>query len=299
MQASGLQEMGLLMHKIILGIDENGLGPLLGPLVITGTLISYHENTTNWFKDITDSKEFFKVRTKSKFEVLEETVISLFYLIKERMPTSPLEIFESFCLPYKCSSDINICTNKLPTEFLWADTEKSKKRCTDFSSWADKNNLKLQSINSIFVCPKEINSFTKENTKLFLDFLSFCNIIKRANYKDNLEVFAGKIGGLKFYYPYLKYVMKDYEIKIITETMEESIYILSKEGASIRLGFFMNVEKLSFPAALSSIVGKYIRELSMFSIRQHLGIKEDVSGNHDKKTKRNVCIIYFRKVPKE
>ena len=287
------------MEHRILGIDENGLGPLLGPLVVTGTLLKYQISDNRWFKDITDSKLFFKSRNRAHFALIEETVISIFYLCKKRMPKSPTEIFKVFCHQFECSQTINICTNSIPSEFLWADPEKSKKRCLEFSEWVVKNNIVIENLQCIFICPMQFNTFTVKNTKLFLDFRAFCTIINGVKQKESLHVDAGKIGGLKFYLPYLRYVMTNYEAEVVSEKDNASVYILANKEVRIAIGFFMDVEKYSFPAALSSIIGKYIRELSMFSIRRNLNIKEDISGYYDRKTKQYINNVNLGKLPTE
>lgn len=283
----------------VLGIDENGLGPLLGPLVVTGALLKFKNTADSWFHDIADSKLFFKTRSISHFSLIEETAIAVFFLLKKKMPCSPAEIFSEFTKNAECPLRINICTDKMPANFLWADSDKAKKRCSDFAAWAEINRIEMESVYSDFICPMSLNKFTETNSKLFLDFLSFCKIIKAVRQKNNLAVQAGKIGGLKFYGPYLNYVMDGYDIKIVSEQNAVSIYSLGQNRIKFRLGFFMDVEKQSFPAAVSSIAGKYIRELSMFSIRAHLNIKEDISGYHDRKTKKHIKDITLGGIPQE
>ena len=78
----------------ILGIDENGLGPLMGPLVVTGVLLK-QISEKHWLDDISDSKQFFS-RTAEKFSKLETVAASLFYLKEGREPTSPAEILYNF-----------------------------------------------------------------------------------------------------------------------------------------------------------------------------------------------------------
>jgi len=287
------------MKHRILGIDENGLGPLLGPMVVTGTLLESDTHSDLWFGDISDSKMFFKTRSMNNFALVEETAISIFYLLKKKMPSSPLEILRAFCSNNGCTAGNDICTGRIPREFTWADSEKAKKRCFEFSQWASHNNVGIKNVSCVFICPRKLNSFTRNNTKLFLDFLSFCSLIKEVNGKDKLEVEAGKIGGLKFYMPYIRYSMDDFQSEIVTEKESESIYILNRQESSMRVGFFMDVEKKSFPAALSSIAGKYIREISMLSIRKSLNIEGDISGYHDRKTLRQIKGLKLHDIPEE
>jgi ribonuclease HII len=273
------------MKKRILGIDENGLGPLMGPLIVTGTLLKQSGDRTAWFEDIADSKFFFRTRSKNNFSRIEETAISVFYLWKRQLPLSPAEILNTFCGRIERSPETSICTGKIPEKFIWAEPESVKKRCGAFSEWAIKNSIEIETVKSIPVYVYRINEFVKkEGSKILLDFLTFCDIMKNVPDKNGMDVQAGKIGGLKFYKTYLRYAFPDYEPIILQEKEENSSYLLKNHLSEFCINFIMDVEKKSFPAALSSITGKYVREIFMESIRKTLGIKENISGYHDKKT---------------
>lgn len=273
------------MVKRVLGIDENGLGPLMGPLVVTGTLLKYKKNSTVWFDDISDSKSFFATRTANNFFRVEQTTISVFYLTHKRLPCSPTEILDAYYGGLHCLSGENICTNNIPKKFIWSEPEAVKKRCDSFAEWTVKNNMEVEGVHSAYICPNRFNGFIKTGaTKLLVDFLTFCTIVKKVSQKKNLEVQAGKIGGVKFYRTYLRYGLPDYTAAILEEKENISSYLLQDGQTDFRMDFIMDVEKRSFPAALSSIIGKYVRELFMESIRRTLGIKEDISGYYDRKT---------------
>lgn len=280
------------MHKRVLGIDENGLGPLMGPLVVTGTLLEYGREDPGWFDDIADSKSFFSARIPSKYSKMEETAAAIFNLANKRAPRSPAEILDVFCGGLNCFSGANICNGNIPAKFIWADPDKIRKRCDEFAEWAFMNDVKIEKVRSFCLCPNRINNFvSKGGTKILLDFLTFCNVIKESPEKNNLHVQAGKIGGLKFYGPYLRYNFPDYSLAALEEKNERSSYFLKNGAAGFRMEFIMDVEKKSFPAALSSIAGKYVREIVMESIRRTLNINEDISGYHDSKTMASIASL--------
>lgn len=284
--------------KRVLGIDENGLGPLMGPLVITGILLKQNEKDV-WFDDIADSKEFFSRNTNS-FSQLEEVVSSIFYLWQKKEPLSPGEILNSFCGNYECLSGLNICMGNIPDDFIWSTSENRKKRCEIFWKWMEKKDIVIESIYSIPICPRRINEFTeKGNHKFLLDFFAFCDIVKNITEKNGLVIYAGKVGGIKFYSRYLRYRLPEYQCNVLEEKDENSLYIMEGENEQFIFGFYTDVEKKSFASALSSLAGKYIRELFMAAIRKTLGMSEDISGYHDRKTLSFIKTISFEQFPSE
>ncbi|MBN1445376.1 MAG: hypothetical protein JW957_04635 [Candidatus Omnitrophica bacterium] len=284
------------MGKRVLGIDENGLGPVMGPLVVTGTLL--RQSGSGWFEDIADSKSFFPSRSANNFSKIEEAAISIFYLWKKKYPGSPAEILDAFCGKTGCLSGAEICGGRIPESFIWADAEKAKRRSEAFAQWAGKNGVEMEEIRSFSLCPRRINdSLEKGATKLLLDFLTFCSIVKHVPEKNLLEVQAGKIGGLKFYRNHLLYSFPGFSTATLAEKEELSSYSLENGRTSFKIHFIMDVEQKSFPAALSSISGKYIREIIMEGIRKTLGIKENISGYHDGKTRKVIASLDFEKFP--
>jgi len=271
-----------------IGIDENGFGSLTGPLVITGTFIEMEEE--KWFRQICDSKIFFSSRSESKFKKLEEFVVSLYYSIKKEMPSSPAEIVRYLSPEFKCFSKVDICFKNIPNKFLWADVKKVKKDGEELLKWMEKEKIFIKDVKSEIVCAKRFNELIKKgNSKFIVDLSHFCKIVKRFNRRNSI-VYAGKIGGMKYYLKYLRYFFPEYEICEEIEEEKKSIYLFDGKD-NFKFGFFLDVEKISFPASVSSIVGKYIREIFMESFRKSTGIKEKISGYRDKKTKKALSTI--------
>lgn len=272
-----------------IGIDENGFGSLMGPLVITGTSIEWERQ--KWFEKVKDSKNFFSSRNKKNFKKLEEFVISIYYCLNGKMPGCPYEIISFFSHGFKCSTGINLCLKNLPEKFLWADTVDAKSQGEEISDWMKQEKIKLKNIKAEIVCVRNFNEFIKKgNSKFLIDLFSFCRIVRDLK-EENVLISAGKIGGMKFYLKYLRYFFPDYQIYPEIEDEGKSIYIFEGEKENFKFGFFLNVEEISFSASMSSIVGKYIREIFMEGIRNSLGIKENISGYRDRKTKNTISSL--------
>jgi ribonuclease HII len=278
------------MEKYICGIDENGFGPVLGPLVITGILTDKDIKISEYIKD---SKIFY--RNKKDFKKLEEIAIVLYYMIEKKLPLSPYEIYKKFVLS-ECAFSENICEKNIPVDFKIDQPDKILFKYNDFL----EESYKLKEIRVKVICPYFFNEFiSMKNSKFILNLLTFCKIIKElAEYKE-IKFFCGKIGGLIYYKKYLNYFFSDYEVKTIEENENFSSYKISNGIQNFEVIFYKDVENISLLSSLSSILGKYIREIVMESIRKSLNIKEEISGYRDKKTKKMIEDIDFNKFRKE
>lgn len=272
------------LPTVMLGIDENGLGPVMGPLIVTGILADVNKKDFTWFPCIEDSKRFFRSRNPGSLRKLEETVLAVFLAVYGHMPASPGELVKNICTIPACTHTRNICSENIPSRFRHADIRTAKNKGKEFALWMQQEQVNIRDINCRVMCPFYINKFLRKgSSKSFLDFTLFMHIVEETQV-PYCEVIAGKIGGMKRYFPFLKAVFPSLNIQIVEEKKEVSTYLLKNPNKTTRIGFYLNVEKNSFLASLSSIIGKYVRELFMESINESLGNKEKVSGYRDKKT---------------
>jgi len=274
----------------ICGIDENGFGPVLGPLVITGIVVSEDIKIPDY---IVDSKIFY--RKKNDFKKIEEIAIVAYYIFENKLPLSPYEIFIRFSYR-KCGFEDNICEKNIPLNFKTENMKEIIEKYSDILKEKDK----IKEIKVKIVCPYFLNDFVKKkNSKFLLNLFNFFEIIKGLENYREIKFFCGKIGGTIYYRNFIQYFFHNYEIYTLKETEEISKYKILKNNFSFEVGFYKNVEKIFPVASFSSIIGKYIREIVMESIRKSLDIKEEISGYRDKKTKKFIEKIDFSKFRKE
>ena len=278
------------MEKYICGIDENGFGPMLGPLVVTGILTDKDIKIPEY---IMDSKIFYK--NKKDFKKLEEIGIVLYYMIEKKLPVSPYEIYKRFVIS-ECPFNENICEKNIPYNFKIDSIDKLLLKYNDFL----KERNKLKEIRVKVICPYFFNEFiNKKNSKFILNLSVFCKIIKEMIKYKEIKFFCGKVGSFVYYKNYLYYFFPEYKIKIIEENEKVSSYEISNKKQNFKVIFYKDVEKISSLSSLSSILGKYIREIIMESIRKSLNINEEISGYRDRKTKEAIINIDFTKFRKE
>ena len=278
------------MGRYICGIDENGFGPIMGPLVVTGILADKDIKIPEYIKD---SKIFY--RNKKDFKKLEEIAIVLYYMIEKRLPLSPYEIYKKFVFS-QCKFKENICEKNIAINFEIENLDEILFKYNDFL----KEGSKLKEIKIKVVCPYFFNEFVnKKDSKFILNISIFFEIIKELAKYNEIKFLCGKIGGFIYYQKYLYYFFPGYEIKIITEDDKFSFYKISNKRQNFEIVFYKDIENISSISSLSSIFGKYIRETIMKSIRKSLNIKEEISGYRDKKTKQIIENIDFKKLRKE
>jgi ribonuclease HII len=278
--------------KRIIGVDENGYGPLLGPLVVTGVLMESDfdpfDLKVGRFRfpiKIKDSKKIF-TRTKSSYfagEIIAHAILeaagirvrSFHQLIKsvtdgeaeKILNLSPYhrEIYSDFPLP------------------IWA----KEIRESLVGKSLDYLDINLLSIRSKVVLPYEFNLLLKRHkSKISLDFSLFLEIIDDLTFGDEIAL-LGKLGGTKFYT--LLFERNGAEIeKILKETRGISSYRIHLSGKKIETHFIMDGDEVYLPITFASIIGKYIRELFMLSLNRYLGHDDFfpwASGyRHDHKT---------------
>ncbi|MCM8768357.1 MAG: hypothetical protein NC911_01540 [Candidatus Omnitrophica bacterium] len=267
----------------ILGIDENGLGPLMGPLVVTGVVIQ--GETKNWLPGAKDSKKFFSSSDPGRLRKLELFCLALFSSIYGYLPESPALFLQGISSEHRCPAEIDLCWSGLNSRFTRTDRKEISLFSERIKTWAEKEKVTLKAIHSQILCSARLNEFfRRKQSKSFVDFCTFASVIRNLATVET-EIIAGKIGGLKKYSSWLRYAFPEARIKILQETPELSAYHLILAGKEYRLNFWVKVEEKCLAAALASLVGKFVREIFMESINNYLGNKFPVSGYRDRQTK--------------
>jgi len=284
----------------LLGVDENGLGPLMGPLVVTGVLAE-GAVPDHWPPGIEDSKRFFKSGSPVSFRRLEKTVLSFHQSAFGGIPAGPRPLIEALCGGIACAETASPCRDRLPTAFTVSPEERGE-TASAFARWSRENGFRIKGIRCAVLCPKELNRrFSLGSLKSDVDLRLFGGIIAHFR-RDGLDVAAGKIGGMKNYGDRLRCLFPGEQIAAGEETDAVSRYRFSGGGADWRLSFHLDVEEKSLPACMASLVGKYVREVFMESILETLSPGERVSGYRDVRTKaflarrpfpgvRNECLV--------
>ena len=262
---------------LVVGIDEVGYGPKLGPLVVSAYAFRSPDPWIDLWKalapavssrgaraklPVADSKEIYTPAAGIK--ALEPTALSFLALLPERPGTTFRSLLRGLALeppspddPWYRYADFDL---PLATERPVLESRASAlwKACVDAGVMAHGARV-------AWVEPAEFNrSCTNDRNKSDLLFAQVCRLVQSlldGAPGEEAVVRIGKQGGRRLYLPGL--VREFGTVWIHGETPETSRYEFRRGGRRVLLEFLMDGEARDFTIALASIVGKYLREGAM------------------------------------
>ncbi len=268
----------------VVGIDENGYGPVLGPLVVTAVLLEFDGDPFEELKTenfnfpikVQDSKKIFS-RNLSGYVAGE--ILSWGILLAGGYETMDLRSM----LKKLTGEDFDIHPEiEVP---VWA----KKAVNLEIPAYLRKAGIRILEIKSKVVFPADFNEMIEMvDNKSFLDYLLFEHLLYKLEFDFDVAM-MGKIGGTKFY-------EKNFFMRTGTEVVETFEEKKKISGYRLRLPhrefdayFILNGDEKYLPITLASIIGKYLREIFMLSLNYEAGFKERIpyaSGyRHDERTK--------------
>lgn len=277
------------------GIDENGLGPQLGPLVVTAVLA---EVTTEAGRSIeADSRAFFHDRLADSKQLVDHRHVALAEAwartlagdppspeaVVRHLALEPLEDLQGACP----SSSKPMCWHVDGEHFVAGGTDLDRAR-------SDMDQLRSLGVHvrwarCSIVCVKRLNDAHAMGIgRLDMDLRAMEALILAARAEAGTEIVArcGKVGGLTRYMPKFDR-LSSYPVTVIEEQRAQSGYRMSGIG---RVHFLRDAEERDPLVSLASLVGKWMREVLMGRIvRYHRGHDDtlpDASGYNDPVTNR-------------
>ena len=274
---------------ILVGIDEAGFGPLLGPLVVSSRTFSLpypllksdlwqilRRSLGNRRKRlagrllVVDSKKAFS--RSSGIKHLERTVLATLKCFGEE-PATFAELMEILCPG---------CLERL-SAYPWYEGTGSRSLSVDT---ADRdiassvlvedlasNGMKLLDVKSYCLDVAYYNQMvaaTKNKANVL--FCTTSRLIKRAydNFSDDdLHIVVDRQGGRIHYRKNLQRLFDDLELKILRESPTTSSYELRTSHKRMRIHFVVRADGRFLPVSLASMVSKYLRELQINNINRY------------------------------
>ncbi len=316
-------------HVVHVGVDENGLGPVLGPLVVTGVAFRIDgPRPSSLGALVGDSKALVSHEDPSLGEAWARALSSAL----GPPPSTPAELLARLSLDDEpmlrsvCPPDApGVDDAHQPSKMCWGATDEAfvadealVRRCTDaVRAWRGekiggrfvrRTPLRLVSVRVSIVCASRLNAAAREGRHRFLVDLHEMERLSLRLHEDAtqaadegeraapLDAVCGKVGGMNQYGDYFG-------------PLSSRLYAIEREGRAISAYRFPGLGRFAFVrdadasdplVGLASLVGKYVRELLMgrivrwmrsTALPEHLGPHEiaTASGYRDPNTKRFIA----------
>ena len=290
------------------GIDENGLGPRLGPLIVTGALAQMDSPEAaaeaagpaapEMKALIGDSKRLVGFGHSALGEAWARVLFRAQGMefqrpsdLIRRLSLDALESLQSACP----QAAFPLCWRPVSEERdRFAAGEEVLDQVESARQSLLRRGIRLTSVRSAIICPRALNEARdRDITRLDMDLEAmerlFLAMRRRAGEDARLTVHCGKVGGLTFYASKFRHIRLSV-LGILRESREVSAYASGR--AQIR--FVLDAEPKHQLVGLASLVGKWLRDLMMDRLLDHLRAGHPewpaASGYNDKRTKTLIAL---------
>jgi ribonuclease HII len=281
---------------IIAGIDEAGLGPVLGPLVISASAFRIDDDGDDdlWARSggvvarsagelrkrkgraaiaIADSKAVYTRNSKRGIEPLEAAVLSMLAATREdvQLPTRLGTLLG--CIGDGCLQEASTypwygsCELTLPRRAKSVEIGFAANSLRVAFRRGGVTGL-LARCRPIFVGEynRVVGATQNKATAAFgvvASLLEELEALAREQGEQRLRVVVDRQGGRMHYREPLQRMFPDAQLRIAEESEQRSAYELIRDGLTAEISFEVDGESRCLPTALASMLSKYVRECCM------------------------------------
>ena len=274
---------------VLVGIDEAGFGPLLGPLVVSSSTFSLPHNLLqadlwqilrnsigNKRKRlagrmlITDSKKAYSRAAGIKH--LERTVLGCLKCLGKE-PGTLVELIELLCPD--CIERLSAYPwyRDAGNHCLSVDAADREIVSSVLSDDMASNGIELLDMKSYCLDVGYYNKMVASvKNKANVLFSATSRLIKFALDKfegDDLQIIVDRQGGRIHYRKHLQRMFGDMELKILRESPSDSSYEMRAGDKRMRLHFAVGADERFLPVSLASMISKYLRELLVHNMNRY------------------------------
>ena len=276
------------MHHFI-ATDEAGYGPNLGPLVIGATAWSSLSEDGDFraalknvaFESRGELKQFEResgrpgimiadskaVYSGGRLELLERGVLACVAAVHGRIPATVGELLQLLNASTKPVEGCGFFDFRQKTIPVVSESGVVESVAELIAGELQANEMVLRCLSAAVVFPQQFNEGTAKlgNKASYLTAESLYLVKKAqlaipANVGDQFDIRCDKHGGRNHYEAAIRNHYEDTCVAVVNESRECSRYLLTEKDASIE---FRAKGEAWLPIALSSMIAKYVRELSM------------------------------------
>lgn len=274
---------------ILVGIDEAGYGPLLGPLTLSASTFELPDDlikTDHW-------KLLSKSITKKPQKALGRLVIADSKKVYKRrsglghLQRSVLAALNCLGHTPKAISDITTvlcpaCVTRL-NNYPWykqLDSINLETSASDiaiassaFNQNLLQNDMKFLAINSVCFDVAHYNKLVAAmNNKASVLLYGTSQLIQLAfnrHKNKTIQIIVDRQGGRVNYVPWLRQIFPDLDLKILRQDAKDSSYELTSPETKMRIHFAVSADEKFLPVSLASLASKYLRELLVTAINRY------------------------------
>lgn len=266
----------------LIGTDEAGYGPNLGPLTIAGTLWETESTETDLYQALSDTVANRSIRSSStpklfiadskkvysgSISQLETNVLALVYALKGKIPADWQELVQLLCPQHLQSHNdqqlwLERQTKLLP---LAGKPDKIKLLGDSFQQNCTRAGVKLLKIECHPIFPPQFNDdlISLGNKATLLSTYTLKTVRRLMKHcDDDTEIGCDKHGGRSKYADLVQEILAENLVLIGNETREISDYSFRQNDHDVFIRFQAKGESF-LPTALASMVAKYLREVFM------------------------------------
>lgn len=263
----------------LVGIDEAGYGPNLGPLVQTAVLVRASDDQCLWQKlaacvcravdcdetrlIVDDSKSIYP--NPNGLALLERGVAAMLRLNLSKP-------FQQIVDRFGCS-ETRRC---LPFE-PWYDADESgpvaddianlRKAAKSISAALETANIEIKVAGLVLTPTPRFNQLLDHHDSkagpLGDGLVSLLKTVGGLRRNGKLTIFVDKQGGRNFYAAMIQAAFPDDWVHCLIESAQRSEYLIERDDGNIRFIFAPRAEAESMAVALASMLAKYLRERCM------------------------------------
>lgn len=278
--------------RLVVGIDEAGYGPLLGPLVSAASVwevaadgppageqawwslledcVAAAPRKAEWRVTVGDSKQVFK--RQDGLGVLERAVLA-FAQLGGAVPTSTGALLAALGDPARpLASQMPWYRGQSRTLPTVPQQAASAAYCQKLEAALRAAGLRCRGLLAEVVAEDAYNervSRTRNKAEVLLERVLRLIVRAVGQVPGDCELVIDRLGGRTHYHDVLLSAFPERALEIRVESPARSVYRLRGNAGDWTVTFALGADRDHFPVALASMTAKYVRELLMLDFNAY------------------------------